>query len=177
MGQTKMTRRFTALLMSTVCGGFSMPASAGVVLFKGMLGLYAANPGCNILPYIEQGGLFKATYLPAGVGDNGPSTVLMLMPTAVTLNDLFVSSYTMTNGSVSGVFKQVAASQTVSNGRLVLSFRQYSAQMRMLQQSPTSLDGAKFIDMKLQIRGFGGVATCTVSLHGFVGVGDSLTAG
>jgi hypothetical protein len=166
--------RILALLLAVVAGGFCTPASAKVVLFNGVLGGQAASPACYTTIQWDyeraRPPVLRATYRPAGVGDNGPSTALILMPMAVTLNDLFVSSFTLPNASLNGTYRQVSVSEARSNGLLALSFKQYSAQMRVTRQEPANIDGADFLTLTVQVHNFGNVANCTVTLRGVVGV-------
>jgi hypothetical protein len=172
-----MRKQIGALGLAVVFANVPAPASAAAVLFNGVLAIRSTTSACGILPYLEQGGLFRAVYRPAGVANNGLSTSLILVPMLQEMNDLLVTSYRLSNDSLNANFKQVDVGQTTSTRQLSLNFTQYSAQMRIAHQAPGDVDGADYLSLTLQIRKFGGVIGCSVTLRGFVGVGDSLTAG
>jgi hypothetical protein len=163
-----MRRTVATLLGAIGMSGVMTPASAAAVLFTGVTVVESASSACGILPYVEQGALFRTVYRPAGAGTNGQSTSLIMVPATANFTDLVITSFTLVNASLDASFREVDVVQITSTKRLSLNFEEFVASMRLLQQTPGDVDGADFLALRLQVRTFGNVANCTVTLRGIL---------
>jgi hypothetical protein len=163
-----MKRRIAALLLAAAAAGGASPAAAEVLLFEGVLGIEQATSPCSILPYVEQGNLYRAAYRGVSNGSSADFTKLMIVPMGQGLTDILISSFKLANGGLNATYQRVDAMQTSSTRSLSLNFTQYTAQMRLAQQTPGDTDGADFVVLKIQVRKFGNVAGCTVNFRGIL---------
>jgi hypothetical protein len=156
-------RSIAALSIAISLSGIS-PVSADTI-FKGVVGIESAASACGILPYVEQGNLFRIVLRPANVGTNPSVTDLIIDPMAKTFTDLIISSFKL-NGSLNGTYQDVDVAQTTSNAQFSLNFEKYVAKIMMAEPASGLVDGADYVMLKLKIRRFGNVAHCTITLRG-----------
>ncbi len=141
----------------------ALPAAAEAIQFRGEMGVASASTACGILPYIEQGNLFRAVYKPAGLGSNGPSSALSLQ---ITFPDILVSSFTLADGKFGPATQSVAAVQVEPSPEGSYEVENYTAQLRVPEQNPATLtDATKLVALRMQIQQFGNVAGCTVTFR------------
>jgi hypothetical protein len=157
-------RSIAALSIAISLSGIMTPVSADPI-FKGVVGIESATSACGILPYVEQGNLFRIVLRPANVGTNPSVTDLIIDPMAKTFTDLIISSFKL-NGSLNSTYQDVDVAQTTSNDQFSLNFETFGAKILMAEPASGIVDAADYVMLKLKIRRFGNVAHCTVTLRG-----------
>ena len=159
-------RSLAALPIAICLSGTTTPVSADPI-FKGVVGIESASSACGILPYVEQGNLFRIVLRPANVGTNPSVTDLIIDPMAKTFTDLIISSFKL-NGSLNDSYQDVDVAQTTSNEQFSLNFETFSAKIQMPEPAAGIVDAADYVLLKLKVRRFGNVAHCTVTLRGII---------
>jgi hypothetical protein len=167
MKEIPMSRLIAALLAALGLAWIPTTASAAKVLFKGSIGVEAMTSACSVLPYLEQGNLYKAAYMPADLGTNGSSASLMVMQDILvsSLKELLVTSF-MTSDPFGPTYQPATTGTVTSTAVLSLNFEKYKTDLRLLEQEPANLsEDTNFVTMRLQIRNFGNVRGCSVTLN------------
>jgi hypothetical protein len=167
-----MKSRIAGLLIGIGSIGWVPDAMAASVVFKGAIAIESATAACGILPYAEQGNLFTVAYRPKDVGTNGTSTTLRLSRGGATFTDLqtTIMVCTLIDAGLTTSFQNSHCAEFVSAQDLSSSSKQFVSPLRLLRQAPATLaETTKFVSMRLQFRGFGNVAGCTVTLQGVLG--------
>ena len=158
-----MHRLLTALIAIVVVAGAASSASAAKIVFKGSAIVEAASTECGAAALARGKStpfLFEAAFRPAGLGSNGPATNLQC--TQAGREDTmeiygFVGSLKSTFQPVDGLRVALGEATAVQN---------FSANVRLLEQQPSTLTNTtKFIFMRWQVRNFGNIAGCRVTLR------------
>jgi hypothetical protein len=174
-----MRRLTTATLVAAGLAAMTTCASAATYDLQGTIGVETATAACGILPYVEQGNLFKVLYRPAGLGDNGNSTALLVSTGDINGDSIdgiiaILVGFMIEPGSLTATYQTARASEVKPTEALALNFTRYSVAMRLVEQTPPILTrNTKLVTMRLQIRKFGNVSQCTVTFRGLLRLGKS----
>ena len=147
-------------IAALLLGCASLPAQAAET-WQGDLFVTAATAACNgpSTPGLTVGEFMRAVFRPRGVSDNGANTKLALF-LARNTHHVEIAHKALTGAG------NYAARWVTGSGNFLIYTGQYAA----ASTTPAPTDTTQTVVVAVQLKGFGGIAACNVTLRGSLGL-------